>query len=50
MPNHVHLLLECSGSPLGKFMQGLQLRIPTKIDTDFAGKSPRVPIEVGTPV
>ena len=24
MPNHVHLLLECSGSPLGKFMQGLQ--------------------------
>lgn len=24
MPNHVHLLLECSKTPLGKFMQGLQ--------------------------
>src|SRR5262245_61655407 len=24
MPNHVHLLLECSQTPLGKFMQGLQ--------------------------
>jgi len=24
MPNHVHLLLECSRTPLGKFMQGLQ--------------------------
>lgn len=24
MPNHVHLLLECSRFPLGKFMQGLQ--------------------------
>lgn len=24
MPNHVHLLLECSSFPLGKFMQGLQ--------------------------
>lgn len=24
MPNHVHLLLECSDEPLGKFMQGLQ--------------------------
>jgi len=24
MPNHVHLLLECSGVPLSKFMQGLQ--------------------------
>jgi hypothetical protein len=26
MPNHVHLLLECSGFPLSKFMQGLQPR------------------------
>jgi REP element-mobilizing transposase RayT len=24
MPNHVHLLLECGKTPLGKFMQGLQ--------------------------
>ena len=24
MPNHVHLLLECSDKPLSKFMQGLQ--------------------------
>ena len=24
MPNHVHLLLECAKTPLGKFMQGLQ--------------------------
>jgi putative transposase len=24
MPNHVHLLLQCSRTPLGKFMQGLQ--------------------------
>jgi len=24
MPNHVHLLLECSRTPLAKFMQGLQ--------------------------
>jgi REP element-mobilizing transposase RayT len=24
MPNHVHLLLETSGEPLSKFMQGLQ--------------------------
>ena len=24
MPNHVHLLLESSDQPLGKFMQGLQ--------------------------
>ena len=25
MPNHVHLLVESSGHPLAKFMQGLQL-------------------------
>ena len=24
LPNHVHLLLESSDQPLGKFMQGLQ--------------------------
>jgi REP element-mobilizing transposase RayT len=24
MPNHVHLLVECGKTPLGKFMQGLQ--------------------------
>jgi len=24
MPNHIHLLLEVSGEPLSKFMQGLQ--------------------------
>jgi putative transposase len=24
MPNHVHLLLQCNKTPLGKFMQGLQ--------------------------
>lgn len=24
MPNHVHLLIECSATPLAKFMQGVQ--------------------------
>lgn len=45
MPNHVHLLLECPGLPLAKFMQGLQQsytqyfnRIHRKVGHLFQGR------------
>jgi putative transposase len=45
MPNHVHMLLETSGSPLAKFMQGLQQsytqhfnRIHEKVGHVFQGR------------
>ena len=42
MPNHVHLLLECSGSPLGKFMQGLQQSYTQYYDPHLPQSRPSV--------